>query len=633
MRLEQIKILNYKSIGEEITLNIEKDRTILIGENESGKTNILSCIKEFIDKFYTDNYFYEYNDYNKEFLHEYYHICFKYGIEKFNGRLLDNGEYDAIYNISEDPNKIRLEYLSDKKPIEIFAIPYINVIYKNNQLYFDTRDFVDLLESEFKESLDEPYIEHNIEEIFERYYFDEVEEISLNYFKSYYLKNQYCLDINYLRKIMINDKNFWNSFSESKVGEIVYNYIYYIYIITNFYFTSINEKAHLWENIELIKVSDNLNVETEKDIIDNMFKICLEDKDDILNKIIKGKDDDKRNILSRINKEIEVKIKDKLINYYTLEKIDFELLYENNEFTLYVNSITNNGNKKYIKYSDRSDGFKSIFNLFILVTSIDKLKDNSILLIDEVGKNLHPRGQKEVLKFLEKLSLDYQIIYSTHSPFMIDETYVDKIRGIYKDENGFTKVLNNVYSNKQLPSKNETLSPLLNAIGMDMGQNIGLDTNFKNIIVEGITDAIYLRAYNEKYKKDSYKFIASIGADNIISIIKILLGWGYEYTAIFDGDTKGKRCKQKLDGNGINNYFLLSDIFEEENFEIENLIVEDDYKKLGYDKNFARENDNKKIVACAFRDSLLMNKDDKFDLSEETKKNFEKLFSKISEQF
>ena len=43
-----------------------------------------------------------------------------------------------------------------------------------------------------------------------------------------------------------------------------------------------------------------------------------------------------------------------------------------------------------------------------------------ILLLDEPGLTLHGKAQGDLLRYFdEKLAPDHQIIYSTHSPFMI----------------------------------------------------------------------------------------------------------------------------------------------------------------------------------------------------------------------
>ena len=66
--------------------------------------------------------------------------------------------------------------------------------------------------------------------------------------------------------------------------------------------------------------------------------------------------------------------------------------------------------------------------------------ENYIILIDEPGVYLHVNAQKEVLTLFEDLAAkNNQIIYTTHSPFMIYENKPYRTRMIIKDENGNSK--------------------------------------------------------------------------------------------------------------------------------------------------------------------------------------------------
>ncbi|MHB1128120.1 MAG: ATP-dependent nuclease [Bacillota bacterium] len=73
-----------------------------------------------------------------------------------------------------------------------------------------------------------------------------------------------------------------------------------------------------------------------------------------------------------------------------------------------------------IELEGRSKGFQWFFSFYLvfLVESLEGHKD-AILLLDEPGLHLHPTAQQELLTFFEKLSEANQIIYSTHSPFLI----------------------------------------------------------------------------------------------------------------------------------------------------------------------------------------------------------------------
>ncbi len=107
-----------------------------------------------------------------------------------------------------------------------------------------------------------------------------------------------------------------------------------------------------------------------------------------------------------------------------------------------------NGNVLYIDFADsttvldppesRSLGFRwylSFYVNFITKTFEDRSTDY-VFLIDEPGIHLHPAGQKDLIQVLEELSVNNQILYTTHSPFLIDRRHPERVFLISKDKNG-----------------------------------------------------------------------------------------------------------------------------------------------------------------------------------------------------
>ncbi len=107
-----------------------------------------------------------------------------------------------------------------------------------------------------------------------------------------------------------------------------------------------------------------------------------------------------------------------------------------------------NGKFLYIDFSDRtsvydtpktrSPGFLwylSFYINFIARTQEGKLNEY-LFLFDEPGGHLHPSGQKDLTAVLENLAMKNQLIYTTHSPFMINREYPQRVRVINKNEFG-----------------------------------------------------------------------------------------------------------------------------------------------------------------------------------------------------
>jgi len=131
-----------------------------------------------------------------------------------------------------------------------------------------------------------------------------------------------------------------------------------------------------------------------------------------------------------------------------------------------------NGKTLYIDFSDettvydtpktRSNGFLWYLSFYInfLATTNEANTNEYIFLFDEPGVHLHPSGQKDLTRLLEDLSKKNQIIYTTHSPFMINRNYPQRVKVITKDDKG-TKVFNEAYK--------DNWKPLRQSIGLTIG--------------------------------------------------------------------------------------------------------------------------------------------------------------------
>jgi len=131
-----------------------------------------------------------------------------------------------------------------------------------------------------------------------------------------------------------------------------------------------------------------------------------------------------------------------------------------------------NGKSLYIDFSDsttvfdtpesRSLGFRWYLSFYVnfLAQTFEGQANEYIFLIDEPGIHLHPAGQKDLVKVLEDLALKNQIIYTTHSPFMINREYPERVALVMKDKNG-TKIDQMCYR--------ENWKPLRNEIGLKVG--------------------------------------------------------------------------------------------------------------------------------------------------------------------
>jgi predicted ATPase/energy-coupling factor transporter ATP-binding protein EcfA2 len=153
----------------------------------------------------------------------------------------------------------------------------------------------------------------------------------------------------------------------------------------------------------------------------------------------------------------------------------------------------------------RSRGFVWFFSFLAWYEDIKRQKQNVILLLDEPGLSLHGRAQADLLKYFEAELSAHQLIYTTHSPFMIDPAKFERVRivqdlgidakeSLPKDQDG-TKVLTNVFD-----ATDDSLFPLQGALGYEIQQTLFIGPN--SLVVEGPADMLYLRAVSAQLERE-----------------------------------------------------------------------------------------------------------------------------------
>lgn len=200
-----------------------------------------------------------------------------------------------------------------------------------------------------------------------------------------------------------------------------------------------------------------------------------------------------------------------------------------------------------IELESRSKGFQWFFSFYLvfLVESEDGHKD-SILLLDEPGLDLHPTAQQELLGFFENIAAVNQLIYTTHSPFLIDGEHLHRVRPVTEDETGHSLI-----NAETWPSDRETIFPLQAAAGYAMVR--GLFQHKKNVLVEGMSDYYYLHALAHQCRATGRKtlpddiYITACGGTKLVGILaSLFLGQQVRPLVLLDGDEAGRARRDAL---------------------------------------------------------------------------------------
>jgi predicted ATP-dependent endonuclease of OLD family len=156
-------------------------------------------------------------------------------------------------------------------------------------------------------------------------------------------------------------------------------------------------------------------------------------------------------------------------------------------------------------------------------------------------------AQAKIVEFLRKLSEDNQVIYTAHSPFMIDADHLETIRPVYEEPGtGATKISDDVW-----PKDKDALFPLQAALGYQLAQSLFISR--RQALLEGITDYWIFksldyatRATGREALHPSIILTPSGGASRMMPLASMLLGHDVDVVAVLDGDEPGRREGQKL---------------------------------------------------------------------------------------
>ena len=164
----------------------------------------------------------------------------------------------------------------------------------------------------------------------------------------------------------------------------------------------------------------------------------------------------------------------------------FEFAFDSGNLTIYVSD--ENGIRAPLQ--ERSVGMQWFLSFFLVFSLESKLfYSNSILLLDESGATLHSLAQQDLVRFFDELSKTSQIIYSTHSNFMLPMDKLSRTRVIYRDIKGHSVVTSDM--NVQVGSKSGKagLIPVSTTINLELTNN--LLNGHSPVIVVSRADEMY----------------------------------------------------------------------------------------------------------------------------------------------
>jgi predicted ATP-dependent endonuclease of OLD family len=243
-------------------------------------------------------------------------------------------------------------------------------------------------------------------------------------------------------------------------------------------------------------------------------------------------------------------------------------------------TITNTG-----LLNRRAEGFKWTFSFivnFAAETQRAELKE-AILLLDEPARNLHPTQQMGISDLLKNLAGSNQVLYATHSPFMIFDYTPGNLLVVELDKRKHLSRIFYDYWN----ADDKTLTPILYGLSRGQVESIvdrEIGTNSRPIIiVETMSDSMYLNAF-DKFLQDPnismnpLNVIAAYNKNSVLPLAIFYRNHGYRTFVLLDNTEESKQISSQLTSNEFSPIQTI--FFEREGKKLESIedyIVIEDY--------------------------------------------------------
>lgn len=575
--LKNVCIHKYKCIESKQCFDFDEQVTVLVGMNESGKTSVLEALAK--THYFLDDESFRYNP-----THDYPRkekkkldksgdnpnaVTCTYSISEELRSSINEELGGAVFNAEEFERTVKYKNNASISGISIDTEHFWNSFFKKYKIS-DSSIKTSLKSISTHESLSETINSTEDEELVE----------NLKSIEEFFPKTE-----NWDNSIKYYVYKNW-------ISPHIPKFLYY------------DEYYSLPSRISIEKLQSGHLESEELKTAKALFELADIDIDELINA------DDFEDFIAELE-ATEVSITEDLFEYwYTNQNLEIQFKIDkieqiqqpnNNRIVEHVLDIRvrNNHTKMSLPLRNRSKGFNWFFSFLVWFKKIQEDKDSSyILLLDEPGLNLHAAAQADLLRFIEDLSDNYQIAYTTHSPFMVDPLYLHRVRTIVESKTG-SKVSDSIQEKDP-----NTLFPLQAALGYDIAQNLFISKN--NLLVEGVSDLIYLQVMDSILQENGNKglnenitIVPTGGLDKVSTFVSLLRGSKLNIGCLLDSSID-KKNKSKLEnlvhqkiiqGNKVK--FFDEYVEDLDSADIEDLFDKDDYLKL-FNAAFSEHNDIKK---------------------------------------
>ena len=216
--------------------------------------------------------------------------------------------------------------------------------------------------------------------------------------------------------------------------------------------------------------------------------------------------------------------------------------------------VRNDRHRVTTPFDARSAGFVWFFSFLVWFYQMEKTHgSNLVILLDEPGLSLHAAAQADLLRYIRsELLPKYQVIYSTHSPFMVDTADLMSVRTVEDTTSNDGTPLGTKVGDKVLSTDSATLFPLRAALGYDITQSLFIGENC--LLVEGPSDLVYLQWASQQLAAkgrtkldDRWTIVPAGGISKIGTFVSLFAGNHLNICILTDFHQGDKRHVRELE--------------------------------------------------------------------------------------
>jgi len=211
-----------------------------------------------------------------------------------------------------------------------------------------------------------------------------------------------------------------------------------------------------------------------------------------------------------------------------------------------IQILVSDGSGAHVPLNRRGEGLRWFLALFVEIEQ-RSFRDSlcKLLVIDEPGVYLHPEGQADLRSLLQAhcASSKHQLVYTTHSPFMLNWSRPHEVRVVHRAEGEPTNTSIIVDKPYHGGDRLRFWEPFRRNIGLFLG-DLGL-LGKNNLFVEGPSEHILLPFLAPQLS--DWRIIPIENEYALLLMVQVCLAdEDRKAVVLVDGDDQGRRYRDKL---------------------------------------------------------------------------------------